>query len=168
MFAYLAQCRCDPAHTTEYFTLFYKIVQSMPNIPQDLQLLVVEERSRMRYTQEDLQKALECLGFGPNGNLRLDYDDEVPDDFVADAWRDRIRRAWREPKDGSELQREANDAFRIVAESRGSASLRKLWEDGRGRTMNPDRAYSTLEIPTEVDDAMLLTVYMMRVGNIKL
>ncbi|KAF8549947.1 hypothetical protein OG21DRAFT_523854 [Imleria badia] len=40
-----------------------------------------------------------------------------------------LKRAWRDPKDGAQRLRDANDAFRIVAESRGSASLRRSWED---------------------------------------
>lgn len=134
------------------------------DIPSDLQSVVMDERSRFRYTHQDLETAIKCLGFGNDGPLSIEFDEEVSEEFIANAWKDKVRRAWRDPKDGGEIQREANDSFRIVAEERGSVALRKLWEENHGRTMNPDRAYSTLEIPTEVDDAMVLTVFSLRVG----
>jgi ubiquitin carboxyl-terminal hydrolase 25 len=168
VFAYMAQCRCDPAQTPEYFTWFYSIIQAMQDLgqdtPTDLQSVVMEERTRHRYTRQDLEAAVKCLGFGNDGPLSIEFDDEVSEEFIANAWRDKVRRAWRDRKDGGEIQRDANESFRILAEARGSAMLRKLWEESQGRTMNPDRAYSTLEIPAEVDDAMLLTVFSMRVG----
>lgn len=168
VFAYMAQCRCDPAGTPEYFTWLYSIIQAMQDLredtPPDLQTVVIEERSRHRYTHQDLEVAVKCLGFGNDGPLSIELDNEISEEFIAHAWRDKVRRAWRDPKDGGEIQRAANDAFRILAEARGSVTLRKQWEDSQGRTMNPDRAYSTLEIPAEVDDALVLTVFSMRVG----
>jgi ubiquitin carboxyl-terminal hydrolase 25/28 len=167
VYAYMAQCRCDPANTPEYFTAFYNIIQAMQDFrqdtPPDLQRVVMEERARYRYTHQELETAIKCLGFGNDGPLSIEFDDEVSDEFIANAWRDKVRRAWRDPKDGGQIQRDANDSFRIVAEERGSTMLRKLWEENNGRTMNPDRAYSTLEIPTDVDDDMVLTVFSLRV-----
>lgn len=168
VFAYMAQCRCDPANTVEYFSWFYNVVEAMQDLRQelsgDLQRIVIEERTRYRFTHLDLQKAAICLGFGKDGPLCLDFDNDIDENFIACAWRDKVRRAWRDPKDGGDLQRDANESFRILAEARGSVKLRQLWEESQGRTMNPDRAYSTLEIPTEVDDAMLLTVFSLRVS----
>jgi ubiquitin carboxyl-terminal hydrolase 25/28 len=160
-FAYMAQCRCDPAHTPKYFTWFFEIIQAMHNlrqdIPSDLQNVVMDERSRFRYTHQELEAAIKCLGFGNDGPLSIEFDEEVSEEFITNAWKDKVRRAWRDPRDGAEIQRDANDSFRMVAEARGSVALRKLWED------NPDRAYSTLEIPAEVDDDMVLTVFSLRV-----
>ena len=95
----------------------------------------------------------------------MDYDDEIPDDFVENAWKDSVKRSWRlaDPEHSSESQRLTNEAFRILAETRGSVRLRKTWEAGKNKYMNPDRAYNTLEIPKDVDDYMLITVYNMRV-----
>lgn len=167
VFAYMAQCRCDPEHTPDYFTSLYQIVHTMQelreDVPTELQSVVMEERSRCRYTHEDLQRAILYLGFGPE-ELKIEYDDDTDDDFIINAWRDKVKRAWRDPKNGGQTQTDANEAFRILAEARGSSTLRKLWEDSSRQTMNPDRAYTTLEIPSEVDDAMLLTVFSMRVG----
>lgn len=108
--------------------------------------------------------ATERLGFGKDGQLSVDFDDDVEDEFIVNAWKDAVRRAWSDLKEGSQLQRDANDAFRVIAESRGSAKLRKLWEDTNGKIMDPDRAYSTLEVPKETDDGMLLTVFAIRVS----
>ncbi|KAH7916387.1 hypothetical protein BJ138DRAFT_1139617 [Hygrophoropsis aurantiaca] len=166
-FGYMAQCRCDPIHTSEYFTHFYKIVKAMQDLgdvpPQELQNIVLEERTRGRFTDEDLVNASRALGFGHDGPLSVEFEDDVPDQFIVDAWRDTVRRAWRDPQDGSQRQRDANDGFRIIAESKGNAQLRKLWEDSSKSQMDPSRAYSLLEIPQETDDEMLLTVFGMRV-----
>ncbi|KIL00786.1 hypothetical protein PAXRUDRAFT_129015 [Paxillus rubicundulus Ve08.2h10] len=165
-FAYLAQCRCDPGRTPHYFTQFFGIIQTIQefgDIPsQDLQNLVLEERARNRYTEDDRDGAIKILGFGKDNLLRVDYEDDIDDDFVIGAWKDCVKRAWRDPKDGAQRLRNANDAFRIIAESRGSANLRKLWEDSLRNAMDPSRAYTVLEVPPDVDDSMLMTVFLMR------
>ncbi|KAL4070474.1 hypothetical protein J3A83DRAFT_4525436, partial [Scleroderma citrinum] len=165
-FAYMAQCRCDPAQTPLYFTQFFTIIQAIQefgDVPaQDLQNLVFEERSRNRYTEEDLKNAISALGFGKDGPLRVELDADVDDDFIAEAWKDCVRRAWRDASNGTQLQRDANDAVRIVAESRGSTKLRKMWEDSSKNVMDPHRAYAILEVPAETDESMLITVFMVR------
>ncbi|KAF9245638.1 hypothetical protein BU15DRAFT_85365 [Melanogaster broomeanus] len=165
-FAYLAQCRCDPARTSYYFTQFFNVfqaIQEFGDIPsQDLQSLVLEERSRNRYTDDDRNNAIKVLGFGKDSLLRVDYDDDIDDEFAIGAWRDCVKRAWRDPKDGTQRLRDANDAFRILAESRGSVVLRKMWEDSSKNAMDPSRAYTVLEVPPEVDDSMLMPVFLMR------
>ncbi|KAI6154054.1 hypothetical protein BKA82DRAFT_4097016 [Pisolithus tinctorius] len=167
MFAYMAQCRCDPAQTPLYFSQFFTVVQAMQEFgeipPQDVQNLVFEERSRNRFTEDDLRNAVGVLGFGKDGPLRVELDADVDDDFIAEAWKDCVRRAWRDAKNGIQRQRDANEAFRIVAESRGSTKLRKMWEDSSKNAMDPNRAYTILEVPPETDESMLMTVYMMRV-----
>ena len=54
MFAYLAQCRCDPANTMVYFTHLVKIVDSLINWragePDQLQAFIVQEKERYRFT----------------------------------------------------------------------------------------------------------------------
>jgi ubiquitin carboxyl-terminal hydrolase 25/28 len=67
-FAYLAQCRCDPAGTMGYFTALVHIVQTMQVMNEDtpvgLQNLILEERARNRFTRDDYLKAVSMLGFG--------------------------------------------------------------------------------------------------------
>lgn len=165
-FAYLAQCRCHPAGTVQYFTHFSNIVKRMQELatcPPQLQELLAMELSRDRFTTEDVAKAAAVLGFGADGTLRVDYEDDIPEDFIEGAWRDCVKRSWRDLDHGTDLQREANEAFRVLAEARGSLKLRKLWEAGKNRLMTPARAYDTLEVPSEVEDTMLITVFTMRV-----
>ena len=128
-----------------------------------LQELIAMEQSRDRFTLEDVDTAAKTLGFGSDNVLGVDYDEEIPDDFVENAWRDSVKRSWRDPDNGSDTQRLSNEAFRILAETRSSIGLRKSWEAGKNKYMNPERAYNTLEIPKDVDDYMLITVYNMRV-----
>ncbi|KAF8167496.1 hypothetical protein B0H34DRAFT_647132 [Crassisporium funariophilum] len=164
-FAYLAQCRCHPADTPKYFTYFSNIVkhlQEYGSCPAQLQELLGMEQSRERFTLEDIDTAARTLGFGADHVLGVDYDDEIPDDFVENAWKDTIKRSWRDHENGSETHRLANEAFRILAESRSSIRLRRAWESGKNKYMNPIRAYETLEVPKDVDDHMLITVYNMR------
>lgn len=168
-FAYFAQARCNPAHTTDYFTSFYTVCQmmvaTMTDEPsQTLQSFVFDERERGRFTHEDFQEAPAILGFGVGGTLGVEYGDDVPDDFVENAWRDAIRCAWREGGDGQRLST-ANDAFRRIAEMRGSQVLWKKWEQAKDGGMTPERAYLTVEVPSEIDDGMLITIFSMRVSS---
>ncbi|KAI0352188.1 cysteine proteinase [Trametes cingulata] len=168
-FAYLAQCRCDPANTMIYFTHLWRIVNTMmqlgQNVPQELQTLIVEERSRFRFTPDDLHEAAKTLGFGRDGELSVELDNEVDDDFIAQAWRSARQRAWQNPADAATRRARLNDALRLVAEYRGSEKLLKVWSDEKGTGMSPETAYSTLEVPREVDEAMLLTVFSMRIED---
>lgn len=163
----MAQCRCDPANTIVYFSHFYAVVvaiQSLGGIPpQELQTVVLEERTRGRFTEEDVHNAAAVLGFGKDGALRLDLEDDIEDNFLAEAWRTAIKSAWRDSRDSTTLQRDANEAFRIIAQSRGSKALMKLWSDSSKNQMDPVRAYSVLEVSADVDDELVLTVFMLRV-----
>ncbi|OJT05642.1 hypothetical protein TRAPUB_3565 [Trametes pubescens] len=168
-FAYLAQCRCDPASTMVYFTQLWAIVNSMIHLTQDapaeLQSLIVEERSRSRFTPEDYLDAVKTLGFGRDGELGVELDADVDDDFIAQAWRSARQRAWQRPADATLLRAKLNDALRLIAESRGSEKLLKVWGEEKGTGMSPDTAYSTLEVPRDMEESMLLTVYSMRVED---
>jgi ubiquitin carboxyl-terminal hydrolase 25 len=131
---------------------------------QTLQSFILDERERGRFTHEDFLVAPTCLGFGAHGNLSVEYGDDVPDDFVENAWRDAIRRAWRDGGEGQRLLT-VNDAFRRIAEMRGSETLWRKWEQAKDGGMSPERAYSTLEVPAEIDDGMLITIFSMRVSS---
>jgi ubiquitin carboxyl-terminal hydrolase 25/28 len=153
-----------------YFTHLFSIVSAMQEIgglpPQELQALIMEERSRGRYTFDDSWAASRTLGFGQDGHLGLDFEDDIEDEFVANAWRDAVRWAWRDPDNGSALLRDAHEAFRMLAEARGSAKLRQMWESGCAKMLTPERAYDVLEIPKDTDESMLLTVFSLRVRRV--
>lgn len=132
--------------------------------PDSLEMLIGEERSRNRFTWGDVQKAKHLLGFGEGSVLGIDLTD-ADDDFIIQAWRDAMKRVWREP-DGASKRADLVDAFKIIGDLRGSAKLKEAWENGKGSMMTLDTAYSTLEVPKDVDETMLLTIYAMRVRTV--
>lgn len=167
-FAYLAQCRCDPKQTMTYFTALFALVQAFTHlgveVPEVLQTLVFDERARFRHTSDDVVSAGTVLGFGRGGELNLELDDEVEDEFVVQAWHSARQRAWREPETATKMRNDLNDALRIVAEHRASVKLLKMWEDEKGTGMSVESAYSTLDVPADVEEGMLLTIFSMRVS----
>ena len=98
------------------------------------------EQSRSRFTLKDVDTAARTLGFGVDNVLGVDYDDKIPDDIVENAWRD-------DPEHGSEVQRPINEAFRILAEIRGSIRLRKMWEASKNKDRFEAGSSSTLPNP---------------------
>ena len=52
------------------------------------------------HTEDDLKKAISALGFGKDGPLCGELDAEVDDNFIAEAWKDCVRRAWRDALNG--------------------------------------------------------------------
>ena len=121
------------------------------------------EQSRERFTLEDIATAATTLGFGIGNVLDVVYGEGVGDQFVENAWRESAKRSWRDLEHGSDTYMLVNEAFKILAESRGSIKLRKLFENGKHKYMTPDQAYDALEVSKEVDDFMLIIVYNMRV-----
>lgn len=164
-FAYLAQCRCNPAKTVDYYSCLMDIVETMKNrgipAPESLEVLLGEERSRNRFTWADVEKAKQLLGFGKDSVLGVDIED-ADDEFLIGAWKDGMKRIWREPN-GATYRVDLVDAFKIIADLRGSAKLREMWEQNRGSMMTLETAYSTLEVPKDMDETMLLAVFAMRV-----
>ena len=150
-----------------YFTHLLTIVNTMlslhVSVPDELQSLIVEERERFRFTPEDYANAARLLGFGRDNDLGVELDSDVDDDFIAQAWRSARQRAWLDASDAARKRAQLNDALKIVAEQRGSEALLKVWSDEKGSGMSPETAYQTLDVPRDVDETMLLTVYSMRV-----
>ena len=138
--------------------------------PKVLQALVFEERARVRFTPEELANAAQVLGFGREGEVGVELDVEVDDAFVVQAWCSAQQRAWQQPVDAGRRRAELNDALKIVAQSRGSQAPLKVWREEKGSGMSPEMADSVLDValPRDVDEAMLLTVYLMRVRAVSL
>lgn len=135
------------------------------NMPEALEMLIVEERSRHRFTFDDYNQAVRMLGFGKDNTLGVDLEDDVENKFVISAWKEAIKRSWSDSHRGGQLRSDLNDAFRIIGDMRQSAKLRKTWEQERVSSMSPDTAYSTLEVPRDIDETMLITIYNMRVSD---
>lgn len=166
-FAYYAQCRCDPTGVVRYFTHLSSIVRTLQHIgqcPPPLQDTLAMESSRNRFTEDDVLQAATTLGFGAESPLRVEFDEDIPEEFIENAWKTVVRESWRDDVRGAQRQRDANDALRVLAEARGLPRLRKAYEAARDAFMNPARAYNTLEVPNDVDENMLLMIYAMRVG----
>lgn len=128
-----------------------------------LQDLLISESTRERFTTEELENAAAVLGFGMNYDLGVELDNDVEDDFVESAWKEAIKKSWKDPDNGADLQRKANEALRIIAEAQGRHKLRQVWQAKKLSLMSPDRAYKVLEVPENVDENMLITVFALRV-----
>ena len=154
----------------DYFTALVHIVQAMQvmneDTPMELQNLVLEERTRNRFTRDDFLKAVSALGFGHDGPLRVEFDESVEEEFIVNAWRDGIRRSWKDETNGSTTRRELNDALKVVADVRGSVEMHRIWEREKGSIMTVDTAYSTLGVSKEMDENTLITVFEMRVSEV--
>ena len=109
-FAYLAQCRCDPPSTLEYFQALTNIVDASRVVLQCPSSLVetpiVAEKSCERFTSDDVYAVIRELDFDANNDLRVDYDEGVDEHFSQSAWRDAIRRSWRDTE-GASKRRDA-------------------------------------------------------------
>jgi ubiquitin carboxyl-terminal hydrolase 25/28 len=170
VFGYLAQCRCDPANTPDYFDALYELVQAMQQVgdipPESVQSFIFEERERDRFTHADFSRAVGALGFGEDNDLRLEFDAETDDIFIQQAWRDALRRAWRDPLKGEEKRREVNAAFKMVAMSRGSKEMMKAWATNDAvSSMSPERAYQLLGVSSQVDEDTLIAVFNMQASD---
>ncbi|TCD66521.1 ubiquitin-specific protease ubp2 [Steccherinum ochraceum] len=171
MFAYYAQCRCDPANTPTYFLYLQTLHDAMKTLSvpssarEELETTLIEEKSRGRWTPADLKRSILVLGFGRDNELGVELDEDVDEEFILRAWKDGIKRSWRMAEGGSEKRVELNEAFKMLAEERESIRLMDVWKYDKGVGMSPDTAYSTLEVPADTDDGMLLTIYSLRVED---
>ncbi|KIJ53984.1 hypothetical protein M422DRAFT_42272 [Sphaerobolus stellatus SS14] len=167
-FAYRAQCRCNPESTAKYFDALFDLIgilreASIP-YPQSLDILQVNETERGRWRPEDVRTAARMLGFGRDHDLKVELD-EAEDEFVYQAWEHAIMPTWKEP-DGHIRRKDLTRALHVIAESRGSRILKeKAFEGDSSAEMTPEKAYGTLEVPPEVDEEMLITVFNMRVED---
>ncbi len=164
-FAYYAQCRCDPPSTPKYFSHLVNFVQALSVVgacPSSLEELVVRERSRNRFTLDNVADAAAILGFGHDKALHIPYEpDETDDPFIENAWTHAVKESWRNMDERA--QKDADDALLILAQMRRSKYLLDLHANAQKNMMNPERAYQALEVPSDVDDTMLMTIYSMRV-----
>ncbi|KAJ7637129.1 hypothetical protein FB45DRAFT_1025204 [Roridomyces roridus] len=134
-FAYLAQCRCDPRRTVDYFSDLRTLADALQSSGEDcvqfVQLLDREE-SRGRFSHADAEMAARNLGFGADNVLARNYES------------------------GNNSQKTADDALKIIAALRGSRALHKIWDNRN--SMNPDQAYSMCQVSKDVDEEMLITL----------
>lgn len=111
VFAYFAQCRCDPVNTPHYFTALCQIAQVLGDIgaaAPELQQIIIKE-SCHRYAPEKITNAIEVLGLSRERGPDTDVDDQG----ILDAW-------WS-------ARCRLDDALRILADRRGSMLLWNAW-----------------------------------------
>jgi ubiquitin carboxyl-terminal hydrolase 25/28 len=166
-FAYLAQCRCDPAGTVDYLAALEHIVQAMQVMNEDtladLQTLVLEER--MRFMRDDFLKAVGGLDFGPNCPLGVDFDESVEAEFIINAWRDGVRRSWDNEMNSLVTRREPNNALRVTADVSGDKETRRVWGCKRGSIMTVGTVYSTPGVSRDVDESTIITAPDIQVSE---
>ncbi|KAF8529679.1 hypothetical protein BU17DRAFT_79749 [Hysterangium stoloniferum] len=171
-FSYRAQCRCDPSRTREYFSALDELAVSlrMATIPPptELENLITSEVDRGRWLKEHLDQSATLLGFGRTNSLRVDLE-ESEDEFVYSAWDLEMTSAWKgveqEKWDGGASRRqELTRALHVIAESRGSRMLKNKANESLAE-MTPEKAYGTLEVPPDVEEEMLITIYKLRVDD---
>jgi ubiquitin carboxyl-terminal hydrolase 25 len=165
-FAYRAQCRCDPTRTVNYINdltnLAMIIRVAAPSVSVELDTLLANESNRGRWIPSDYDNASSILGFGRSNALKVDLN-ESEDEFVFRAWSDAMTRAWKDQDGGAARRKDLTQALNIIAEARGSRFLKQKAQDNKA-AMTPERAYQTLEVPSDVEEGMLIAVYKMRVG----
>ncbi|KAF9812142.1 hypothetical protein IEO21_06375 [Rhodonia placenta] len=113
VFAYFAQCRCDPVNTPRYFTALCLIARALDAAAPELQQIIIKE-SCHRYAPEKITDAIEVLGLSRERGPDTDVDDQG----ILDAW-------WS-------ARCRLDDALRILADRRGCMLLWKAWVEGLG------------------------------------
>ena len=150
-----------------YFTHFVNIVNAFQEhgeiAPQELKILLRVERSRNRFTFEDFWAASHVLGFGKDGPLGVEFKDDTEDEFIVNAWRNMVHKVWQVPYAGPTMVRDVHEAFRVLAEGRGSIRLRQLWESDNAKMLTTKDAYAMLGIPENADESMLWAAFSLRV-----
>jgi ubiquitin carboxyl-terminal hydrolase 25/28 len=94
--------------------------------------------------------------------LKVEWSDEIEEEFLIGAWRDAMRRAWDEPSTSRQRRTDLTTSAKVLAEQRGS---KKVIQELRSSNpdMDPEQAFRVLEVPNDVDEGMLLMVYQLRV-----
>ncbi|KIO24008.1 hypothetical protein M407DRAFT_104243 [Tulasnella calospora MUT 4182] len=182
-FAYRRQTHCDPQNTALYF-YFLKGVNDWAmrvrhSSAEGLQILVSQEESRGRWSTDDMNRAAIFLGFLTEEDLTRVNDVQLPPNFrenLMDAWLTRVKEVNTEVSENritrqiaDDRKRDLKESFRILAEYSGSPELVQAFRQtmrmyGNGMVDVQD-AYNTLEVPKELDEDMVITIYNMRVED---
>ncbi|KAJ3887313.1 hypothetical protein GG344DRAFT_68912 [Lentinula edodes] len=144
-----------------------------------------DERDRLIWETDDYYTSEELVTLIPDEFIvnawkecfKRDSNSTSGDDIEMDLY---------EGKNSGKGRNNYTDALRIVAESRGSIELMDIWQkvqrgsDGvgygeginksggyssDGSVLTIEGAYTALEVPADIDDAMLITVYQMRIED---
>jgi ubiquitin carboxyl-terminal hydrolase 25/28 len=157
-------------------------------VTEELGDLIILERSKDRWIPSQYEEALRVLQFGPDSPLLINIF-EADAQFFENAYKTLLRQTWRPPGSGygygvgegldgiswnvdlkmrmgpDERRQLLKESVRIAAEGTGReefyAVYKRICEPWAG--MDPEKAYTTLAVPNDVTDDMLLTVHGLRV-----
>ena len=158
-------------------------------VTEELGDLIVMERSKDRWVPSQYEEALKVLQFGPENPLLISIF-EADAEFLENAYKVLLRQTWRPSASGygsgiaeggdglswnadlkmrmgpDERRQLLKESVRIVAEGTGReefyAVYKRICEPWAG--MDPEKAYTTLGVPNDTTDDMLLTVHGLRVS----
>lgn len=171
-FAYKRQLCCDPIGIPDYLQAL-KDIAEVPGISdsEPLSLFVQTEKSKGYWLTSERDRALTLLGFGENGPLRIEFDEnDVDGQFLMNAY----VTSWNSinanfgpggPDERDIAMRDLKDAVLITAQSTGREDLVGfVQEELRKRGRDPAQAYVMLGANHEMDDDLVLAIFGMRVG----
>jgi ubiquitin carboxyl-terminal hydrolase 25/28 len=164
-FAYLAQQRCDPKHLALHFSTlvrYYDAAMSAgENVPDWFMQLIVEERDRGRFTEDEYLAACSAFGFGPGGSLGVDIGD-ADAAFLQLA----LKHGMEQAAGTGKSVREVADQFRILLYARGEKALVDDFERQAAQGwMTLDEAYRLLQAGRDVDEELLIVSATMFISD---
>ncbi|KAK9333250.1 hypothetical protein V1520DRAFT_271178 [Lipomyces starkeyi] len=134
------QNACDPANSAYYLECLREI--STARESEDLQIRVVEMQSLGALTRDDLRNAYAEFG--------IDDPDSLNDDsIIIGIYKTRLQDA---PESASKLK----SALQIIADARDNPEISAYLQ---ADSLNEAQSYSTLEVPRDADDDMIITSY---------
>ncbi|KAH8810303.1 hypothetical protein DL96DRAFT_533929 [Flagelloscypha sp. PMI_526] len=170
-FAYRAQCRCDPKNSVEYFSSLCEIenqLQMKGNDTSFLQTFISDERSRGRFTRDDIHEAVLILGLSDALHLFLSNDSsgsapasDIVSKLTIGAWKSVYKTiAHLSEHEATEHAKHANEALRILSQVQGSEWLQGVWLTWKDRSvMTLEEAYDTLGTYESTGDDRIAELY---------
>ncbi|KAG8893932.1 ubiquitin-specific protease ubp2, partial [Tulasnella sp. 403] len=174
---------CNPAETFKYYTALNTIFQWASSVGDSSQEvlgnLIATELSRGRWTAEALREAVNILGLGTllDDSGAMNVGDDFDAARIKECWLQKLKETNAAFNSQPDLDRDMlnrkkqdlKEAFRIVSEATGRADAVAAYEEsvklfGNGM-MDVAAAYSTLEVPADLDEEMVVTIYGMRVDD---
>ncbi|KAH8810299.1 hypothetical protein DL96DRAFT_533874 [Flagelloscypha sp. PMI_526] len=171
IFAYRAQCHCDPINSVEYFSTLCEVEAQLQANDYDSSILwtfIAEERSFGSFTRDDLHNAVFDLGLSFDLHLFLGTSGSSPtsaSDFVSrliySAWKATYKKiALLSESEANNYAKHANEALRILSQVQGSEWLHNLWLKWKDRpVMTLNKAYDTLGAQPSSEDEVINNLY---------
>ena len=163
-FAYEAQVRFDAARTPVYLEAISHVAENWHGVGQDdLQTLVVTERSKGLFSQSEIDDAYEQIhGVSKATVEEIGVDREsLPHDYIAKAFREAHSALTDDGAGLSQKKKDLVQALEIIAVDRKAdqevyRQLAMVVEQAKRQPPSPEEAYRMLGIETEMDDEMVL------------